>query len=292
MYNVVGEKSSCKYINIRQLHHLIAMNPTYYDQIGEGYDRTRTADPHLTERLIAHLNPEKEDIFLDLGSGTGNYTAALRALNLNVTGIDPSEEMIRLANKKFPEAPWKIGSAENIPFEDEAFDGVITTLTIHLWESLIKGFREVNRVTKENGRLVIFTAMPHQMEHYWLNEYFPEIMKYYMNLMPGYASLQATLGATGWKLKAVEKYFVSQELKDLFLYSGKHRPELYFEAGFRSGIFVFGTHHNPEDVQLGLQKLREDIDSGKFEEVQKKYENNQGDYLFLVAEKKSQTEVI
>ncbi|MCI4669016.1 MAG: class I SAM-dependent methyltransferase [Bacteroidia bacterium] len=267
------------------------MNPTYYDQIGEGYDRTRTADPQLTERLVAHLNPQEGYNFLDLGSGTGNYTAALKENKLDITGIDPSEEMIRLASKKFPEINWKIGAAEKIPFEDESFDGVVTTLTIHLWESLIKGFREINRVTKENGRLVIFTAMPHQMEHYWLNEYFPEIMSYYMNLMPGYPSLQATLGATGWRLKAVEKYFISEELKDLFLYSGKHRPELYFESGFRSGIFVFSTHHNPEDVQKGLEKLRADMDSGRFEEVQKKYENNQGDYLFLVAEKKSTTDI-
>ncbi|MEO0896236.1 MAG: class I SAM-dependent methyltransferase [Bacteroidota bacterium] len=263
------------------------MNPTYYDQIGEGYDRTRTADPHLSGRLIAYLSPLEKQSFLDVGSGTGNYTAALHEQELDMVGIDPSEEMIRLASKKFPDITWKIGAAERIPYEDKQFDGVVTTLTIHLWESLIKGFKEIHRVTKDKGKLVIFTAMPHQMKNYWLNEYFPEIMGYYMNLMPGYPSLQATLGATGWQLKAVEKYFVSEELQDLFLYSGKNRPELYFEAGFRSGIFAFGTHHNPEDVQNGLTKLRQDMDSGHFEEVKKKYENNQGDYLFLVAEKKS-----
>ena len=265
------------------------MNPTYYDQIGEGYDRTRTAAPDLTQRLLTHLAPQDGDRFIDVGSGTGNYTAALHAQGVDILGIDPSEEMIRLAAKKYGEMEWRSGRAEALPFEDHAFDGALTTLTIHLWDSLIKGFGEIHRVGKDTGRLVIFTAMPHQMEHYWLNEYFPEIMQHYMNLMPGYASLQATLDATGWQLKSVDKYFVSEELSDLFLYSGKHRPELYFEQGFRSGIFVFGTHHNPENVENGLAKLRTDIDSGAFEKVQEKYENNQGDYLFLVAEKKKPT---
>jgi len=269
------------------LHHAFVMNPTYYDQIGEGYDRTRTADPDLTQRLLTHLAPNPNARFVDVGSGTGNYTAALHAQGVDIMGIDPSEEMIRLASKKYENLDWKSGRAEALPFEDRAFDGAITTLTIHLWESLIKGFREISRVVKDNGRLVIFTAMPHQMKRYWLNEYFPEIMQHYMNLMPGYPSLQATLDATGWQLKSVDKYFVSEELTDLFLYSGKHRPELYFEQGFRSGIFVFGTHHNPNDVEKGLEKLRADIDSGEFEKVQAKYDNDQGDYLFLVAEKKN-----
>ncbi len=269
-----------------QLHHADVMNETYYDQIGEGYDRTRVADPHLTQKLVSLLEPQPGKQYLDIGSGTGNYTAALRDQGFQFVGIDPSEEMIRSANKKFPDMDWKLARAEQLPFEDESIQGSITTFTIHLWESLIKGFREIHRVTAPRGRIVIFTAMPHQMERYWLNEYFPELMQQYMALMPGYPSLQATLDATGWQLKAAEKYDVSRELRDLFLYSGKDRPELYFDEVFRSSIFIFNTASAPEDVEKGLDKLRQDLESGRFDEVRKEYASDQGDYLFLMAQKK------
>lgn len=285
VYYALCKASITQYAPI--LHHTDLMNQEYYDQIGSGYDRTRTADPDLTEKLLHHLNPDTSHTYLDIGSGTGNYTAAVQSKGYQIVGIDPSEEMIRLSNKKFPEMTWKLAQAEGLPFEDGSIQGSITTFTIHLWDSLIKGFREINRVTAPGGRLVIFTAMPHQMERYWLNEYFPELMQQYMALMPGYASLQATLGATGWQLKDMEKYYVSRELRDLFLYSGKDRPELYFDDVFRSGIFIFNTASAPEDVEKGLEKLRKDLESGRFEEVKEQYQSDQGDYLFLVAQKKN-----
>jgi len=48
-----------------------------YDRIGVGYDDTRQADPYLRSRLIHHLRPSPSGRYLDIGSGTGNYTFAM-----------------------------------------------------------------------------------------------------------------------------------------------------------------------------------------------------------------------
>ena len=54
-----------------------------YDEIGTGYNSTRQADPYLTERLLYHLQPKTDRLYLDIGCGTGNYTCTLADKGLN-----------------------------------------------------------------------------------------------------------------------------------------------------------------------------------------------------------------
>ncbi len=79
------------------------MNETKYDQIGDGYNNTRMADGYLTERLAAFLQPQTDKAYLDIGCGTGNYTAALAGKGINITGVDPSEKMLEEAARRHPE---------------------------------------------------------------------------------------------------------------------------------------------------------------------------------------------
>ena len=60
-----------------------------YDQIGDGYDTTRRADPAIVRRLAAYLALAPGRRYLDVGCGTGNYTAALAALGGVWHGVDP-----------------------------------------------------------------------------------------------------------------------------------------------------------------------------------------------------------
>ena len=261
------------------------MSHALYEIIGQGYDQTRKADSSVTARLMHHLDDTPGQKWLDLGCGTGNYTAALAQAGADIVGVDPSEDMLRQAREKYPAMTWTQGQAEALPFADESFDGAITTLTIHLWDNLIKGFQEINRVIKPGGRLVIFTSMPHQMKGYWLNEYFPSVIAQSMRMMPGFDSLQATLGRGGWRLTATEKFFVTKDLQDLMFYSGKHRPELYLESTVRSSISYFAAAENQAAVDQGLERLKADLESGAFEAVRERYANSFGDYMFIVASK-------
>lgn len=73
---------------------------TLYDNIGSGYNLTRQADPFLTERLIHHLKPELNQVYLDIGCGTGNYTIAIAQNGFSFWGIDPSEQMLDIARSR------------------------------------------------------------------------------------------------------------------------------------------------------------------------------------------------
>lgn len=256
-----------------------------YNSIGINYNATRQADPYLVERMYHLLQPVKNNIYLDIGCGTGNYTIKLAEKGIHFIGVDPSEIMLNEAKSKSTTIEWKFGTAEQIPFQNEIFSGALATLTTHHWKDPLKGFAELNRVMKEHARLLVFTATPEQMEGYWLHHYFPEMMRKGTNQMYSLEKFQSIATATGFEITETEKYFVQKDLKDLFLHAGKYDPEFYFDVSNRNGISSFAAISNAEEVNAGLIKLRLDIDSGEIKNIQKKYENENGDYLFIVFKK-------
>lgn len=259
-----------------------------YDSIGTDYNSTRCADPFLTERLYTLLSLQKDLKCLDVGCGTGNYTIALAARgDCSFYGVEPSETMLESAKRKSSSVTWASAAAENLPFENEFFDAALVTLTIHHWKSLEKGFAEICRVLKSGGNFVIFTAFSEQMENYWLNYYFPVMLKDSMSVMPSRKMIETALNSAGFNIVKEEKYFIQPDLQDLFLYSGKQRPLLYLDAQIRKGISSFAVLSYAEEVENGLQKLSDDLKNGSFADVARNYENNSGDYVFIAAAKSS-----
>lgn len=259
-----------------------------YDKIGPGYNRTRKADPGLLERIWHHLAPGGGETFLDIGCGTGNYTRALHLKGLDITGVDPSGEMLNTARAQISDIRWCTGKAENIPLENASVNGALASLTIHHWSSLVQGFRELHRVLKPGGRVVIFTSTPQQMKGYWLNYYFPEMLADSMLQMPSLETVEQNILLAGMEVIATEKYFIQPSLQDLFLYSGKHRPQLYLDPVVRQGISSFSSLANTVEVKQGLQRLEKDIESGEISKVMESYRNDEGDYLFIIACKQMQ----
>ncbi|GAA0194939.1 class I SAM-dependent methyltransferase [Fulvivirga kasyanovii] len=256
-----------------------------YDSIGINYNCTRKADPYLLQRIYAHLNPETDKLYLDIGCGTGNYTTALQRMGVHMIGIDPSETMLENARAAGMEVQWKIGMAENTGLESDSIDGIVATLTIHHWPDLASGFSELSRVIRDGGRIVIFTSTPEQMEGYWLNYYFPVMLKQSMAQMPALHKVTAAMESAGFAVLELEKYNVEPDLQDFFLYSGKHKPDLYLNPDIRRGISSFSSLANALEVEAGLKALKEDMLSGKVEEVIQSYQNDSGDYLFIVGNK-------
>ncbi|MEM9053437.1 MAG: methyltransferase domain-containing protein [Bacteroidota bacterium] len=257
--------------------------PTKYDTIGLNYNSTRRADPYLTKKLLEHLNPKEGDTILDIGCGTGNYTNELEKRGLKVFGIDPSERMLKVARQRNENVEWKLGSAEDIPLPDQSVDGIVGFLTLHHWTDLKSAFCELNRVLKPNGNLVFFTSTPQQMEGYWVNHYFPKMMEASTAQMPSLEVVEKAMNENGIVITKAENYFIQSDLQDKFLSCGKQNPEMYFDEDIRKGISSFAALANCEEVEKGLSRLREDITSGKFAEVAGRYENDLGEYLFLVA---------
>ena len=117
--------------------------------------RQRTAN-------LARLQPGEQ--VLDVGCGTG--TLAMEVARRvgragRVAGIDPGTEQIARARKKaaWRHAPieFQIGVIEQLPFPDQTFDVVLSTLMMHHLPTPLKrqGLAEIARVLKPGGRLVI-----------------------------------------------------------------------------------------------------------------------------------------
>ncbi len=254
-----------------------------YDTIGTHYNQTRTADPFLLDQMWQKLYHTDHQRHLDIGCGTGNYTIALHEKGMAITGVDPSLKMLQKADAKNSDIEWTQGSAENIPFENNSFDAAIASLTLHHWTSLVDGFKELNRVLKTGGGITIFTSSKEQMLGYWLHHYFPQMLADSIQQMPARDEIVNALSEAGFEITDTEPYFVRPDLQDKFLYAGKHDPSFYLDPIMRQGISSFSSLANQAEVEQGLDKLEEDINSGKIKSIIESYENDLGDYLFVSA---------
>ena len=69
----------------------------------------------------------------------------------NVVGIDPSEAFVDAARSRLPEVEIRVGPAEQLPFDDEAFDAALAQLVVNFMTDANEGLREMSRVTKTGG---------------------------------------------------------------------------------------------------------------------------------------------
>lgn len=259
--------------------------PEKYDIIGQRYNDTRKADPYLASRLWALLAPQPGDTCLDIGCGTGNYTLALQQKGLDMIGVEPSTQMLETAKARGQAIDWRQGKAEAIPLAEASVDRAVAVLTLHHWTDLTSGFQEVYRVLKPGGKWVILAATPHQTAKYWVTHYFPKMIQKSVEQLPSMDQITQAFSAAGFEQIELETYEVHDELEDLFLYAGKNRPWLYFDPKVRQGISSFADLAFQEEVEEGLRKLKEDLDTGKWAAVREQYLHKEGDYLFISGRK-------
>jgi ubiquinone/menaquinone biosynthesis C-methylase UbiE len=257
---------------------------TLYDKIGKTYDMTRRSDPGIVSKLIYHLSPKIGKTYLDVGCGSGNYTQAIYEKGFNICGLDISRQMLDFARKKNPQIQWIHGDARSLPFTEEVFDGAICILATHHFKDIDVAFSEVFRAMR-HGTFVIFSALPEHMKKWWLFEYYPNLMRKACSQLASFDRLSQTLRDAGFQDIRREKYFVANDLQDKILFSGKYHPEIYLDPTVRAGISHFALEENKDEIALGCERLKKDIESGKINQVMQAYANELGDYVFIAADK-------
>lgn len=255
-----------------------------YNTIGDGYDTTRKADKEIVSYFRNMLDIDDEK-YLDVACGTGNYTSEIVKFGGKWFAFDHSDTMLIEARRKSELVDWKRYDAENTGYDSEFFSGAICSLAIHHFPSLPCSLKEISRVLKKTANLVIFTSTPEQMEKYWLNTYFPEMMNKSCAQMPSLSYIQQSCLFAGLEIRDTKRFYIRPDLEDFFLYSGKQQPEMYLSQKIRDGISSFRNLCSASELRAGLDTLSKDIQSGKIKEVIKSYENEIGDYLFVVASK-------
>lgn len=94
---------------------------------------------------------------LDVASGTGYGTAALRSLGHKVTGVDLEPESIGLAQRRYGSKGWVVADGRSLPFADATFDCVVSFETV---EHVVDGrafLAELRRVLRPGGKLICST---------------------------------------------------------------------------------------------------------------------------------------
>jgi ubiquinone/menaquinone biosynthesis C-methylase UbiE len=125
----------------------------YWDSRGNSYDKS-PGHSGLRDVWRDILTPvfREEMKILDVGTGTGFIALLLAELGHEVVGIDISEGMLEVARKKASKAglkvEFKLGDAENLPFEDESFDAVISRHLLWTLPNPQKAVEEWKRVTR------------------------------------------------------------------------------------------------------------------------------------------------
>ena len=121
----------------------------------------------LTLWGLTHVNVEPNYVILDVGCGGGKTISRLaqQAPLGKVFGIDYSTDMVeysRKVNKKLiaeNRAEIREGSVEKTGFPDNFFDLVTAIETYYFWPSLPDALREIKRVLKSGGRLLLVNEM-------------------------------------------------------------------------------------------------------------------------------------
>jgi demethylmenaquinone methyltransferase / 2-methoxy-6-polyprenyl-1,4-benzoquinol methylase len=92
---------------------------------------------------------------LDVATGTGDLAVELERRGASVTGMDFSPAMLELAREKAPGVEFEEGDALSLRYGDGEFDAVTVGFGARNFSDLDVGLREMARVTKPGGRVVV-----------------------------------------------------------------------------------------------------------------------------------------
>ena len=143
------------------------------------------------KKAIKLLAPESPKHILDIATGTADF--AIEASKLNpeeIIGVDISEGMLEIGRGKIESKSLEnqislhIGDSEKLDFQDNKFDAVIVSFGVRNFENLNSGLKEMYRVLKENGTVLILEfSKPRKFP-------FKQVYGWYFNhILPGIGSI-------------------------------------------------------------------------------------------------------
>jgi demethylmenaquinone methyltransferase/2-methoxy-6-polyprenyl-1,4-benzoquinol methylase len=131
-----------------------------FDNISGNYDLLNhllslNIDKAWRKKAVSLLKPYNPQRLLDVATGTGDFAVELMKLGPDeIKGIDISAGMLEVGRQKMVKRKLdnvidlQLGDAENLPFEDEAFDGITVAFGVRNFENLVAGLTDMKRVLR------------------------------------------------------------------------------------------------------------------------------------------------
>jgi SAM-dependent methyltransferase len=110
--------------------------------------------------ILDALRLGPDDRLLEIGCGGGLLLRDALSTGAAVTGLDHSDEMVRLTRDRAPGADVVLGAAEDLPFVDGAFTAVAMSIVFMFLPDPVAVLRECRRVLAPGGRAAIYTTAP------------------------------------------------------------------------------------------------------------------------------------
>ena len=146
-------------------------NPYLRKSISRNYieyinDRITFPSQDMIDVLNGWIADFSDCSLLDIGCGTGNIsnTEFVKRFK-NYIGVEPSKEFFKYANKHNKNSNIEFYNylAEDLSFEDESFDFMISIETWYYIKDINKAAKELSRVLKNNSHFLIYTRNPDEM---------------------------------------------------------------------------------------------------------------------------------
>jgi ubiquinone/menaquinone biosynthesis C-methylase UbiE len=162
------------------------------DIVREGYDKMarqyeQESDPFSNENELDEftnlVRPRGQ--ILDAGCGPGIVARLLVDKGFQVTGVDISQTTIDIARQRVPEAELMVGDMSALEFDDETFDGIVSTYAVfHVPRTMHSSlFQEFRRVLKKGGALLLNIGTT-ETDGVWVWEEFQSVPMYWSYYPP------------------------------------------------------------------------------------------------------------
>lgn len=131
-----------------------------FDDVAKRYDITNDIlslgqDRQWRKAVVDAVDAKPGERVLDLAAGTGTSSQPFADRGAEVVPCDFSQGMLRVGKRAKPHLPFTAGDGTRLPFADGTFDAVTISFGLRNIVDPDAGLREMRRVTKPGGRLVV-----------------------------------------------------------------------------------------------------------------------------------------
>ena len=178
-----------------------------HEVYAEGRRPSRAVLELWTAVLARYIPTRGGPVVVDVGSGVGTWAELIAvAFDVTVWGVEPSLRMRAVAEREHshPRVTYVAGRAEQIPLPDASCDAAHLSYVIHHLDDREACAREVRRVLRSDGVVIIRNAFRESLSQVPFFQWFPTALTLDQRRMPSAAEVAESFASHGFDVVASE----------------------------------------------------------------------------------------